>query len=65
VHHLNPRIPSYKLRHANDANEFLRRIEPIHFRDGLRALRLSLYDSQARRLVTFADARRLRTAQPQ
>jgi omega-6 fatty acid desaturase (delta-12 desaturase) len=65
VHHLNPRIPSYKLRHANDSNEFLRRIEPIHFRDGLRALRLSLYDSQARRLVTFADARRLRTAQPQ
>ncbi len=53
IHHFNARIPSYRLRacHYNLPEEFaLRR---IGFREALGAMRLKLWDEEARRLVPF------------
>jgi acyl-lipid omega-6 desaturase (Delta-12 desaturase) len=58
VHHLNPRIPNYHLLRANDENEFLRSVPTVSALDGIRAVRLSLYDVERGRLVSFAEARR-------
>ena len=58
VHHLNPRIPNYKLSRANDENKFLRAVPTVSLLDGIKAVRLSLYDVERGRLVTFAEARR-------
>jgi acyl-lipid omega-6 desaturase (Delta-12 desaturase) len=57
VHHLNPRIPNYNLSRANDENEFLRTVPTVSLLDGIKAVRLSLYDVKRGRLVTFAEAR--------
>ena len=56
VHHLNPRIPNYKLSLANDQNEFLRTVPTVSLLDGIRAVRLCLYDVERGRLVSFAQA---------
>jgi omega-6 fatty acid desaturase (delta-12 desaturase) len=58
VHHLCPRIPNYNLQRAHDENEFLQRAPTLSMWDGLRAVRLKLFDEQAGHLVTFAQARR-------
>lgn len=58
VHHLNPRIPNYNLCRANEENDFLRSVPTVSLLDGLKAVRLSLYDVEQRRLVTFGQVRR-------
>jgi acyl-lipid omega-6 desaturase (Delta-12 desaturase) len=62
VHHLNPRIPNYHLLLANDENDFLRSVPTVSVLDGIRAVRLSLYDVERGRLVSFAEARRAHAA---
>jgi acyl-lipid omega-6 desaturase (Delta-12 desaturase) len=57
VHHLNPRIPNYNLSRANDENEFLRAVPTVSLLDGIKAVRLCLYDVERGCLVTFAEAR--------
>ncbi|MBO0892818.1 MAG: fatty acid desaturase [Acidimicrobiales bacterium] len=59
VHHLNPRIPNYNLQRAQDECSFLHKVPAVSLWDGLRAVRLKLYDEDARRLVTFAEGRAL------
>jgi omega-6 fatty acid desaturase (delta-12 desaturase) len=58
IHHLLARIPNYNLQRAHDENKFLHRAPTISLWDGLRAVRLKLYDEDSRRMVTFAQARR-------
>jgi omega-6 fatty acid desaturase (delta-12 desaturase) len=57
VHHLNARIPNYNLQRAHDENEIFHRVPELTLWDGIRALRLKLYDEQAGRLVSFTQAR--------
>ncbi len=57
VHHLNARIPNYNLQAAHDANPMFHSVPTLSLWDGLRAVRLKLWDEDARRLVTFAAAR--------
>jgi omega-6 fatty acid desaturase (delta-12 desaturase) len=57
VHHLNPRIPNYNLQRAHDENPAFHDVPTLTLWDGLRVLRLKLYDEERGRLVTFADAR--------
>jgi omega-6 fatty acid desaturase (delta-12 desaturase) len=57
VHHLSPRIPNYNLQRAHDENPFLHDAPTLSLWDGLRAVRLKLYDEDRGRLVTFAQAR--------
>jgi omega-6 fatty acid desaturase (delta-12 desaturase) len=57
VHHLNSRIPNYNLQAAHDANPIFHDVPTLSLWDGLLAVRLKLWDEDARRLVTFAGAR--------
>jgi len=58
VHHLNARIPNYNLQRAHDASPVFAAVPTLSLWDGLRATRFKLWDEQAGRLVTFAQARR-------
>ncbi|MBI3452143.1 MAG: fatty acid desaturase [Rhodospirillales bacterium] len=55
VHHLNPRVPNYRLRECHEAIAALRRVPALSFRAGLRALRFTLWDEDRDRMVTFGD----------
>lgn len=57
VHHLNARIPNYSLQRAHDETPLFRDVPVLTLRDGLRAVRLKLWDEQQSRLVTFAQSR--------
>ncbi len=57
VHHLNARIPNYNLQRAHDENAIFQDVPTLSLRDGLRTVRLKLWDEDRGRLVTFAQAR--------
>jgi len=57
VHHLSARIPSYNLPRAHDENPIFHQVPTLSLRDGLRAVRLKLYDQDGARMVSFAQAR--------
>jgi len=56
IHHLNPRVPSYRLGAAHDAVQALWPVEPLSMLGGLRALWLTLWDETRGRLVSFDEA---------
>ncbi len=58
VHHLSARIPNYNLQRAHDDNPIFHGVPTLSFMDGMRAVRLKLYDEDQGRMVTFAQARR-------
>jgi acyl-lipid omega-6 desaturase (Delta-12 desaturase) len=58
VHHLSTRVPNYNLQRAHDQNPIFHGVPTLSLWDGLRAVRLKLWDEERRRLVTFAEARR-------
>jgi acyl-lipid omega-6 desaturase (Delta-12 desaturase) len=60
VHHLNPRIPNYRLRSCHAAVPALSDVPPLTLWAGLRSLRLALWDEENRRMVSFRSARRRR-----
>jgi acyl-lipid omega-6 desaturase (Delta-12 desaturase) len=57
VHHLSARIPNYNLQRAHDQNSIFHDVPTLSLWDGLRAVRLKLWDEDDARLVTFAQAR--------
>jgi omega-6 fatty acid desaturase (delta-12 desaturase) len=57
VHHLNPRIPNYNLQRAHDENPVFHDVPTLTLWDGIRTLRLKLYDEERSRLVGFSAAR--------
>ena len=60
VHHLNARIPHYFLKQAHESSPLFATVPTLTLWDGLRAVRLKLWDEHSGRLVTFAQARRCR-----
>jgi acyl-lipid omega-6 desaturase (Delta-12 desaturase) len=56
VHHLSARIPNYNLQRAHDENQMFHDVPTLSLRDGLRAVRLKLWDEERGRLVSFAEA---------
>jgi omega-6 fatty acid desaturase (delta-12 desaturase) len=58
VHHLNARIPNYNLQRAHESSPLFADVPTLTAWDGLRAIRLKLWDQRSGRLVTFAQARR-------
>ena len=58
VHHLGPRIPNYRLQRAHDENPLFHDAPVMTIGQGIRALGLTLYDEQNRRLIGFRDLRR-------
>ena len=58
VHHLNTRVPNYRLGAAHDAVQALWPIEPLSLMGGLRSPWLTLWDEARGRLVSFREAKR-------
>ena len=54
LHHLNSRIPFYRLRHALDAHPELKLTSRLTFRQSIQSVRLALWDEESRRLVPFS-----------
>jgi omega-6 fatty acid desaturase (delta-12 desaturase) len=61
VHHLNSRIPNYNLQRAHDENPIFHDVPTLSFMDGMRTVRLKLWDERTGRMVGFAQARAPRT----
>jgi omega-6 fatty acid desaturase (delta-12 desaturase) len=59
VHHLNPRIPFYRLPEAMAALPELQnpRVTTLHPRDIVACLRQNLWDPARQRMVTYREAR--------
>lgn len=57
VHHLNARIPNYNLQRAHDENPIFHQVPTLTLFDGLRAVRLKLWDEEQGRIVGFAEVR--------
>ena len=67
VHHLSARIPNYNLQRAHDENPIFHDVPTLSLADGLRAIRLKLYDPGSGRMISFAQAHantRARSAAP-
>ena len=62
IHHLNPRVPNYRLSAAHAAVQALRPTPPLSLRRGLSAMSLTLWDEVGGRLVRFRDADKLAAA---
>jgi len=65
VHHLSTRIPNYNLQRAHDENPIFHGVPTLSLWDGLRAVRLKLWDEDTRQLLTFAEARRATPSPPE
>lgn len=57
IHHLNARVPSYNLKGAHDQNVIFHSVPTLGLRDGLKAVRLKLWDEEFQRLVPFSALR--------
>jgi omega-6 fatty acid desaturase (delta-12 desaturase) len=55
IHHLNPRVPNYRLQLAHAAVQKVRAVHGLGWVDGLRAPWLTLWDEKSGRLVSFSD----------
>ncbi len=60
VHHLSARIPNYRLQRAHDENPIFHEVPVLSLRDGLRTVRLKLWDEERGRMVSFAEAGKAR-----
>jgi len=58
VHHLNARIPFYYLPQAHDSSPVFASVPELSIWDGMRCVRLKLWDEHAQRMVTFSQAKR-------
>jgi omega-6 fatty acid desaturase (delta-12 desaturase) len=56
IHHLDPRVPNYRLSQAHDVVQTLRPVAGIGLGAGLAAPSLALWDERRDRLVRFRDA---------
>lgn len=54
IHHLNPRIPNYKLEACYRNSEIFQHVKPLTIRSSLKSLNLRLWDEPSKRLVSLA-----------
>jgi omega-6 fatty acid desaturase (delta-12 desaturase) len=62
IHHMSTRIPNYNLQRAHDDNPVFQESPTLSLWDGVRSLRLKLYDEELGRLVGFSAAKRAQAA---
>src|SRR4051794_2654039 len=53
VHHLSTRIPNYNLQRTHDSTPVLQDVPVLSLVDGVKAVRLKLWDAERGRLITF------------
>jgi hypothetical protein len=56
VHHMNPRIPNYRLEECHNASGLLQSVPKLTLGAALRGLRYALWDNDLKRLVPFRMA---------
>lgn len=56
IHHLNPRVPNYRLRECHEAIAAFDEVPRLSLRQALAASRLTLWDEDAGHMVTFREA---------
>lgn len=61
IHHLDSRIPNYRLQRCLEANRGLLDVPPLTLRSSLRCARLKLWDERGERMVSFRTARAIVT----
>jgi omega-6 fatty acid desaturase (delta-12 desaturase) len=55
IHHINARIPNYKLEKCYKENAIFKEVEPVTFLKSLKTLRLRLWDEKNQRLIGFKE----------
>lgn len=55
VHHISPKIPNYKLQKCHDENPIFHKVTTLRLRDTLPTLRLSLWDEERGKLISFRE----------
>ena len=58
IHHVNASIPNYRLPECFEKESVFQHVTRITLRDGIRCLRLSLWDEDQQKLVSFRQARK-------
>jgi len=58
VHHVDPRIPNYRLKAAHESVPEFRAVPVLTFRASLRTTSLKLWDPDQQKLVGFRAVRR-------
>jgi len=53
VHHINPRIPNYRLEACHNASDHFQAVQILTLRTALKALQYTLWDKDVERLVSF------------
>src|SRR5690606_18955730 len=56
IHHLNPRVPNYRLQPCHDATPALHDTPTLGLGDALRQWRYALWDERRQRMVPFSAA---------
>jgi omega-6 fatty acid desaturase (delta-12 desaturase) len=64
VHHLSARVPNYNLQRAHDDNPVFQSVPTLGFWDGVKCVRLKLWDEEHQRLVTWREERATRRKAP-
>jgi omega-6 fatty acid desaturase (delta-12 desaturase) len=59
IHHLSPRIPNYNLQRCHESSRLFQEVTPITLTTSLRSLGFRFWDEQDRKLVGYADLRRI------
>ncbi len=59
VHHLNARIPNYKIEEAMKAHEALQQAKKIKLWDTFRLMNLALWDEENHRMIGFRELKRM------
>jgi len=58
IHHLNPRVPNYRLQRCFDSVAGVRAVPRLTLRTGLLAFRYCLWDEARGRMIRFKDLAR-------
>jgi omega-6 fatty acid desaturase (delta-12 desaturase) len=62
VHHLSTRVPNYNLQKAHEAYPAFQTVPTLTFSDGMRCVRLKLYDESSGKMVGWREARETEAA---
>jgi omega-6 fatty acid desaturase (delta-12 desaturase) len=62
IHHLNPRIPNYRLEACHNENAVFAAVKPLTVRKSLKSLRISLWDEDRHKMVGYSEAWRQQPA---
>lgn len=55
IHHINARIPNYKLEKCYNENPVFKQVEPVTFVKSLKTLKLRLWDERIQKLIGFNE----------